>query len=328
MKTLKPLQIGGIRPGVPFLQASLAGYSDMPMRQLARRFGCPLTLTPVMLDRIAVHKKAIQRFKPFDNEYPIGAQIIGRTAETMAEAAENFIRSGYDLIDLNFACPAPKVLRRGRGGALLKHPRQALEIYRQVRDRVTVPVMVKLRAGFDNSGASREDFFALCEGLAELPPDAVVIHGRTVTQKYRDKADWGIIKQVKKNHPEMTVIGSGDVFDIAGTVRRCLSAGLDGFLVARGAIGNPWIIGEAAAICDNQPIPKPPALAEVGEVMLEHFELMLTIKPPRKTVPYFRKFAAGYCKRHPKRKQALLDLLAAKTAEQVRAKISKWFLEY
>ncbi len=113
------LKIGDITCDVPFFQASLSGYSDRAMRVIAKRYGAPLTLTGVMLDKLAVHPKAVKkmRFQPGIDEHPVGAQILGANPDTMAAAAAKFESIGYDLIDLNFACPAPKVLRRGRGGS-------------------------------------------------------------------------------------------------------------------------------------------------------------------------------------------------------------------
>ena len=124
------LKLGNIILDKPFFQAALSGYSDRAMRTLARQFGCPLTFSGVMLDKSACHKPLFKKpnYIIKDFEHPIGGQILGTDPQMMAKAAKTLCDVGYDLIDLNFACPAPKVLRRGRGGALMDDPQKIIEI--------------------------------------------------------------------------------------------------------------------------------------------------------------------------------------------------------
>jgi nifR3 family TIM-barrel protein len=304
---------------MPFIQAPLSGYTDHPMRILARRFGCPLTFTGVMLDKIALHHKALKKmkFQPQDNEHPVGAQVLGDDPEVMAAAAEKFIEVGYDLIDLNFACPAPKVLRRARGGHLMQQPAFIRETFLRTREKVETPVFMKIRIGYDSSDASKEDFWTICENAATDGVDMLAIHGRTVCQKYRGKADWAPIAEVKKRFPKLIIFGSGDIMTPEMAIQRREETGIDGIIVARGAIGNPWIFQEIRALWNGQEKPQVPSLEEQGRVMLEHFEMICSSRDERKSVPYFRKFMAGYCKRHPDRKKTLLALMACKTEQSV-----------
>ena len=132
------LKIGNINLSVPFVQAPLSGYSDYAMRRLGLDFGVPMTFSGVMLAKSAAHPKLLRNplFRPHDDEHPVGAQILSNDPATMAKAARALEGAGYDVIDLNFACPAPKVLRSRRGGYLLKEPETVIEIYRRVRDAV------------------------------------------------------------------------------------------------------------------------------------------------------------------------------------------------
>ena len=321
------LKIGDITCDVPFFQASLSGYSDRAMRVIAKRYGAPLTLTGVMLDKLAIHPKAVKkmRFQPGEDEHPVGAQILGANPDTMAAAAAKFESIGYDLIDLNFACPAPKVLRRGRGGALLTKPELVNRIFRKVRDAVKCPVMMKLRVGFDGSEASREDFWRICEESAKEGADALVIHGRTVVQKYRKTANWDVASQVKQRFPDTTILGSGDLLDAETVAQRIKTSGLDGVIIARGAIGNPWIFSEARALLEGKPKPPAPDITEQGRVLLDHFKMVAEIRPAIKAIRFFRKFAVGYCKRHPQRKKVQMDIMAAKTYEQMIDAIKQWY---
>ena len=313
------LKFGSIQLDMPFIQAPLSGYTDHPMRILAKRFGCPLTFTGVMLDKIALHHKALKKmkFQPQDNEHPVGAQVLGDDSEVMAAAAAKFIEVGYDLIDLNFACPAPKVLRRARGGHLMQQPAFIRETFLRTREKVNTPVFMKIRIGYDRSEASNEDFWTICENAATDGVDMLAIHGRTVNQKYRGKADWTLIAEVKKRFPQLTIFGSGDIMTPQIAIDRLNETGIDGIIVARGAIGNPWIFQEIRALYEDKNMPAPPTLTEQGTLMLEHFEMICATRPERKAVPYFRKFLASYCKRHPDRKKTLLALMACKTIDTV-----------
>lgn len=321
------LKLGSIELDVPFFQAALSGYSDYPMRVLAREFGAPLALTGVMLDRIALHPKAVRKllFRLGDEPHPVGAQIMGSDAETMAAAAKTFAEMGYDLIDLNFACPAPKVVRRQRGGNLLKHPREVVEIVRRVREAVATPLLIKLRKGFDESEASREDFWRICEESIAAGVDGLVIHGRTVMQRYRGEADWEILGEVKRRFPGAVIAGSGDLMDAETCAAKMKASGVDGFAVARGAVGNPWLFAELRALFEGKAPPVPPTMTEQAAVIMRHFEMILAIKPERKAIPYFRKFLAGYTKRHPQRKKVLLGLIEAKNTAELFARIQRYY---
>ena len=321
------LTLGGLKLDMPFFQAPLSGYSDHAMRILAHEYGAPLTFSPVMLDKISLHPKAVKKpiFQVHDNEHPVGAQILGSNPQTMAKSAAAFECIGYDLIDLNFACPAPKVLKRGRGGFLLQKPHTVMEIYHRVRQTVKCPVIMKLRAGFDHSESAQEDFWKICEYAAAENIDALVIHARTVAQRYRGKADWQIIAKIKRKFPNKKIIGSGDILTAETAIKRLKETNIDGILIARGAIGNPWIFAELKALWQKKSKPPEPSINEQGTIMSRHFEMICQTRPPRKAIPYFRKFLTGYCKRHPKRKIVQAELMAARDKEQLLTAIKKWY---
>ena len=320
------VKIGSIVLDVPFLQAAIAGYSDIAMRGLARRFGCPLTFAGVMIDTSAAHPVIMRKlgFRPAPNEHPVGGQIVGTEPGNMIKAAHALVDAGYDLVDLNFACPAPKVLRRGRGGEMLTDPAGVIEIFRRVRDAVKCPVTMKLRVGYDESEASKEDFWRIVETVAGDNIDALIIHGRTVNQYYRGKADWQKIIEVKKRFPHITVFGSGDIFS-PETILERLGQGIDGVAIARGAIGNPWIFASTRALLEGKPKPQHPSIEEQEDIMLNHFHEVETIHGKAKAIGYFRKFSCHYCKFHPEKKYVHTDLMAAKSSEQFLAAVKKWY---
>lgn len=321
------LQLGALTLDVPFFQASLSGYSDYAMRRLARRFGCPFALADMMLAKSAANPEVLAKpcFRPGDDEHPVGAQILGKTPATMARAAAALVAVGYDLIDLNFACPAPKVLRKGRGGALLDHPDAVIDIVRAVQDAVTCSILLKLRIGMDHTSRSLDRFWEIVTRAVEQRVDALVIHGRTVSDKFHGKADWDVLAQVKHCFPATTIVGSGDIFDAPATVGLLQRTGLDGFVVARGSVGNPWIFRDLRCVWEGRPVAPPPDLTEQRAVMLDHLDWTLQGHPELPGVGHFRKFAVGYARHHPKRKQVLLALLKAKTRAEVETAIDAWY---
>jgi tRNA-dihydrouridine synthase B len=321
------LKLGSITLDMPFIQAPLAGYTDWPMRVIARRFGAPLTFTGVMLDQIALNHKALRKklFQLGDEPHPVGAQLLGIDPADMAAAAKVFVGLGFDLIDLNFACPAPKVVRRARGGSLLANPACVMDIYRRVRDSVKCPVLMKLRIGIDRGEAAQADFWRIVEEASNEGIDALVIHGRTVEQRYKGKADWEMLTAVKQRFPKTTIFGSGDLMDARTAVERVRTSGLDGAILARGAVGNPWIFSEVRALWNGLELPPPPTLEEQGRTMLDHFLMIGRLHEMRKAVPYFRKFATGYTRRHPTRKKVHLALMAARTKDDLLRLIGEYY---
>jgi nifR3 family TIM-barrel protein len=321
------LKLGRITLDVPFFQASLSGYSDYAMRQIARDFGVPLTFTGVMLAKTVVYPKMLNSsaVRPGDDEHPIGAQILGDEPVAMVKAAKTLESIGYDLIDLNFACPAPKVLRRQRGGFLLKNPERVMEIYKAVKDSVGCPVTMKLRTGFDESDCCLEDFQDIVSRAADAKVDALIVHPRNVCQRFTGTADWQLLAELKKRFPQTTIIGSGDLFSVETIKQNMQETGVDGVAIARGAIGNPWIFSQLRASFDGGAIFVPPTLEQQGEVILKHFNLVCGLYEHKKAIMHFRKFIVAYCRLHPLRKKAQKALFSANNAEQILDAIRQWY---
>ncbi|MDD5459112.1 MAG: tRNA-dihydrouridine synthase [Phycisphaerae bacterium] len=327
MLSTKELKIGSLVLPYRFVQSPLSGYSDYAMRKLARDFGCPFTFAGVMLAKSAANPRVLRKseFHPHDDEHPVGAQIVGEEPEIMVKAAKDLVAIGYDLIDLNFACPAPKVLRRQRGGYLLNNPRLVREIIEAVRDVVMCPLTIKLRSGWDNSQESIENVFEICDFAKKTGIDAITIHGRTVEARYKGTADWGILAEIKRSLGNVTILGSGDLFEPHRIVELMQQSGLDGVSIARGAVGNPWIFRDLKAMFTGADIPAPPTIKEQSQIIRQHFELLCKLYLPKKAVVYFRKFLAQYCRRHPDRKKVQTDFVAARTASDLAEAIVKWY---
>jgi tRNA-dihydrouridine synthase B len=320
------LKLGRLDLEVPFFQASLSGYSDYAMRKLAKTYGAPLTFGGCLLDKSVLHfaNDGIG-LRPRGDEHPIGAQILGRDPVTMSQAAKTLVGLGYDLIDLNFACPAPKVLRRQRGGHLLNEPARIMEIYHRVRESVDCPVLMKLRFCFDDTADSRDKFWQIVEQACDAGVDALIVHPRSVLQRFRGSADWSVLAELKCRFPKAIIIGSGDLFDVRTIAERIRNTGVDGVVIARGAVGTPWIFRDLTAIYEGKSLPPPPGLSEQGQVVLKHFELMAGLYEPKKVINRFRKFILAYCRLHPQRRKAQKSLFAAKDRGQLFAAIEQWY---
>jgi tRNA-dihydrouridine synthase B len=321
------LKIGNLVLSVPFIQAPLNGYSDYAMRRLALDFSVPLTFSGVMLAKSAANPRMLRNpaFRPHDDEHPVGTQILGNDPAIMAAAALALQDAGYDIIDLNFACPVPKVLLRRQGGWLLNEPGTVMRIYSRVREAVTCPVTMKLRTGFDAGRESYDNFFRIVSEASRLNVDALSIHARTVVQKFTGAVDWDLLAEIKRRFPGTTLIGSGDLFEPQSTVEHLKTSKLDGVLIARGAIGNPWIYQGLHAVLAGKPEPAPPTLTQQAEVIQKHFEMICRLFRPKKAIGYFRKFLVRYCRLHPRRKQAQQVLLAASDRTQLLVAVKRWY---
>ena len=255
------------------VQAALSGYSDWPMRVIARRLGAPYTLCEVMLDQFLVQVNDRRRNRHFlhvsDEEHPVGGQLMGAEPEQFAAGAARLAQAGFDVIDINFGCPVKKVLGRCRGGYHLSQPDVALEIIERTRAVVPsqIPVTVKMRRGLDDTPESREKFFVILDGAFDRGVAAVTVHGRTVQQRYHGPSRWEFLAEVKRHAGPRTILGSGDLFSAADCLRMLQQTGVNGVTVAQGAIGNPWIFSQARALAAGEPLPPPPTVGGTGHCL-------------------------------------------------------------
>ncbi len=330
-RTLGELRIGSLRLDFPVVQAALSGYSDMPMRTIARRHGAPYTLCEVMLDKFIVELKPRKKNHHFlhvaDEEHPTGGQLMGADPAMFGPAAQRLVAHGFDVIDINFGCPVKKVLGRCRGGYHLSQPAIALEIVRRVRDAVPseIPVTLKMRRGIDDSSESRDKFFEIFDEAYRLGVAAITVHGRTVKQRYEGPSRWEFLRELKQMAGDRVVLGSGDLF----TAQACLDmiefTGVNGVTVARGAIGNPWIFEQARALAEGLPLPSPPTLHEQRDVIAEHYRLAEESYGPERCLPDMRKFAIKYSQLHPHHAEVRSDFCSVRQPGAWRDVLNKWY---
>lgn len=322
------LAIGPMRFAVPAVQAALSGYSDLAMRVMSRRCGAPYAISEGLLDKALVAGNTRKRvIELSDEDHPVAGQLLGSEPAVLAEAARALVAAGYDAVDVNFGCPVRKVMGKCRGGYLLGEPETALEIVRRVRDAVPphVPVTLKMRRGVEDGPAAEADFFAILDGAFAAGVAAITVHGRTVKQLYVGPAKWEFLAKVKAHAGARTIIGSGDLWNGADAVRMMRETGVDGVSLARGAIGNPWIFAEFAALSHGGPAPAAPTLAEQAEVLAEHYRLAEGLYGDERAERMMRKFALKYAARHPQPQAAGAALLAAKSADDRAEALRRWY---
>jgi nifR3 family TIM-barrel protein len=315
---------------IPFCQAGLAGYSDRAMRTVARRRGCPYAVTEALLDIILCNggiglRKSIDLS---DEDHPLAGQIIGSEPETMAQAAVILSSAGYDVIDLNFACPVKKIKNKARGGHMLFDVLRALSVLRAVRCAVGdgMPLSVSLRRGFDDSPESVDRFFEIFEETSQLGFAAVRVHARTVEQKYQGTSRWSFLSDLKKSHPNRVILGSGDAFTPEDAVRMKRETGVDGVWIARGAIGNPWIFRQAGQLLlDPDATPSPPSIGQQREALLEHFDIAMEIHGEQLAGRRMRKMGIKYSRFHPAGDQVKREFIQVHSLRDWRGVVGRWY---
>jgi len=329
--SLRPLSIGDIELDFPVAQAALSGYSDWPMRVIAKRLGAPYTLCEVMLDQFLVNLKERKKTSHFlhisDEEHPVAGQLMGAEPEQFAEGAMKLVAAGFDVIDINFGCPVKKVLGRCRGGFHLSQPDVALEIVRRTRDAVpdNIPVSVKMRRGIDDSEESRDNFFQIIQGAFDYGLAAATVHGRTVMQRYVGPSRWEFLTELKEQFPNNTILGSGDLFTAQDCLDMIAQTGVDGVTVARGAIGNPWIFSQARALAAGKPLPDPPRLHEQARTIRTHYELAEEVYGENRVGPIMRKFGIKYSMLHPNSVEVRSEFAKVRDKAGWESVLTKWY---
>jgi tRNA-dihydrouridine synthase B len=327
-----PLKIGPIEIGFPAVQAALSGYSDWPMRVIARRLGAPYTLCEVLLDRFVLDQKLNRanrrQLKVTQEEHPVGGQLMGADPEQFAPAAVKLVEAGFDVVDINFGCPVKKVLGRCRGGFLLSQPRTALEIIARVREALPphIPVTVKMRRGLDDTPHSRDNFDEIFAGAFERGVAAVTVHGRTVVQRYIGPSNWDILADIKRQAGDRVVLGSGDLFSAAACVEMIARTGVSGVSIARGAIGNPWIFQQVRDAVAGRPV-RWPSLFEQRDVLAEHFSLARETYGDQRSCALMRKFGIKYAQLHPQPLDVSRAFVAVKSPPEWHAVLTRWYAE-
>ncbi len=302
--------IGSVTFDAPFFQAGLAGYSDSAMRLVARRHGCPYCVTEAMLDQFLISGGRGLRVAELDHgDHPIAGQLMGSHPREMAEAARILLRLGYDVIDVNLACPVRKIKKRCRGGHLLSVPDEAIAILDSVRQSVgeDAPCTLKMRRGTDETPGGELDFFRIFEAAIKLDFASVTVHGRTVEQKYNGPSCWAFLRRLcdlypSNQTPGFAILGSGDIWQASDIFSMIKQTGVRAVSVARGCIGNPWIFTQARALLAGAQdgSSRAPSIAQQRAVLQEHFKLSVAVHGEKHASMMMRKLGIKFSCHHPR----------------------------
>jgi len=274
--------------------APMAGVTDAAMRLLCHEQGAAWAVSEMLSAKGWVfsggrNRNAQDILARLPGEGPAGLQLFGSDPAYIAEAARRLENAGFQFFDLNFGCPAPKITGNGEGSAMMRDPVRLGAVVRALSEATSLPVTVKIRAGWDSGSINAPEVARICE---DNGAKAVAVHARTRDQQYAGKADWRIIRDVKRA-VSVPVFGNGDVRGGADALRMLDETGCDAVIVGRAAQGNPWIFREIAAAMQGEEVP-PPTPEERMEMAVRHFQLEAQLYGEKLAVLQMRKHIAWY----------------------------------
>ena len=316
------MKIGNVELKNNLILAPMAGVTDLPFRLIAEKFEPGLVCTEMVSSKALFYgdNKTKQLLKTEGEKRPISMQIFGSDTESMAFAAK-YVSEFADIVDINMGCPAPKVVKNGDGSKLLLDLNKAEEIIKAVVANSKVPVTLKFRKGWDN------EHIVACE-LAKIAEkngvSAITIHGRTRDEFYSGKADWDIIKKVKES-VNIPVIGNGDIIDEESAKKMLEYTGVDGIMIGRGSMGNPWIFKQIEHyLKTGEKLPRP-TNQEKYEILKEHIELDIKEKGESVALNEMRKHIAWYTKNMKDSSSFRNQINNINNKEELMKKIEEYF---
>ncbi|HDL17940.1 MAG TPA: tRNA dihydrouridine synthase DusB [Bacteroidetes bacterium] len=308
------LKFSQIKFSSPALMAPMAGYTDKAFRRILKKTGASLLFGEfVSADGLVrENEKSLELLEFEKNERPFGIQLFGSEPEIMANAAQIVENYSPDLIDLNFGCPVPKVVKKGAGAALLKDLPRLEKIAAAVAGAVSLPVTAKIRSGWDRNT------IVVTEAARRLEAagiQAVTVHPRTRSMGYSGAADWNLIKEVKQNLT-IPIIGNGDIWQAEDAIRMMKETGCDFVMVARGALRNPWIFRQIQELLSGRE-PFSPTNFEFLQLIREHLYLAIQYRGEKRALKEIRKFLAFYLKGKPGASRIRSSVHLLETGEEI-----------
>ncbi len=311
--------------------APLAGVSDRAFRDICRRHGAEYTVSEMVSAKALCYEQATKKAENvrtaplasvFKYEMPMAIQLFGSEPEFMAEAAsliENVSYLGCEsdtkpaAIDINMGCPVHKIVGNGEGSALMKNPKLAADIVKAVKKKISLPVTVKIRAGWDKDSINAPE---MAKMLEDAGASLIAVHGRTRMQMYAPSSDNKVIAAVKKA-VSVPVVGNGDIYSALDAIRMFEETGCDGVMIARGALGNPWLFEEITARLNGVPY-TPPSVSERLSQAIIQIEQMIKEKGEYVAIAESRKHLSWYTKGMNGATRARAEINSAKTFDELK----------
>lgn len=313
------VKIGNIELGeFPLLLAPMEDVSDPPFRALCKENGADLMYSEFISSEGLIRDayKSVQKLDIYDYERPMGIQVFGNDIDSMVEAVERIEEAKPDLIDINFGCPVKKVVCKGGGAAILKDIPKMVHLTEMLVKATNLPITVKTRLGWDNDS---QHIVEVAERLQDVGIQAISIHGRTRKQMYKGVADWSLIGEVK-NNPRMIipVFGNGDIDTPQKAVEMKEKYGVDGIMIGRASIGNPWIFNEIKHYYKTGELLSPATILDRIEAARQHLKHSIAWKGDTLGVLEMRRHYANYFKGIPHFKPFRMRLVTSDAFEEVQ----------
>jgi len=312
------VQIGNIDLGeFPLLLAPMEDVSDPPFRYVCKQNGADMMYTEFISSEGLIRDaaKSRQKLDIFEYERPIGIQIFGSSIESMREATQIATKANPDLIDINYGCPVKNVACRGAGASLLQDIDKMVAMTKAVVEATHLPVTVKTRLGWDDN---TKNVYTVAERLQEVGIKALTIHGRTRAQMYKGEADWQLIREVKKN-PQIgiPIFGNGDIDSPEKAAAWKREFDVDGMMIGRASIGNPWIFREIKYFLKTGNFFPKPTIEERVEVCKTHLQKSIAWKGPKTGIFEMRRHYANYFKGIENFKETRMRLVASENLNEI-----------
>ena len=319
---LKKLKIGNVELENNLILAPMAGVTDLPFRIICKKYGNPGLICNEMVSAKAIcyeDEKTKLMLNYEDFERPISMQIFGNEPEFMGKAAEK-VSQISDILDINMGCPAPKVVKNGDGSKILLNLDLVYEITKEVVQKSLKPVTVKIRKGWDS-----EHIVAVeaAKAIEEAGASAIVVHGRTREEFYSGVADWDIIRKVKES-VKIPVIGNGDVKTEEDAKRMFEETNVDGIMIGRASLGNPWIFKQILHYRETGETLAKPTQHEVKEMMLRHARMQVEYKGGAIGIREMRKHVAWYTAGFPHSAKLRAAINQVESLQELEQMLNEW----
>ena len=295
----------------------IEAVTDLPFRLLCKEQGAGLLCMEMVSAKAILYKnRNTEELLTIDpRENPVSLQLFGSDPDIMSEIAKQIEERLFDILDINMGCPVPKVVNNGDGSALMRNPLLAGKIIEKTAKAIKKPVTVKIRKGFDDNHINAVEMAHIAE---ESGAAAIAVHGRTREQFYSGKADWDIIRQVKEA-VSIPVIGNGDILTADDVIRMQDETNCDGFMIARGAEGNPWIFKQILHYFETGEKLEKPSFAEVTDMILRHARMQIEFKGEYTGIREMRKHAAWYTAGYKNSSRLRAKICEVENYEQLQA---------
>ena len=320
---LKPINIGPLEIDDPIVLAPMSGVTDMPFRRLVKRAGAGLVVSEMIASRAMVRaaRKTMKMATHCADEYPISVQLAGCEPDVMAEAARINEDFGATIIDINMGCPVKKVTNGDAGSALMRDLGLASKLLEVTVKAVNIPVTLKMRTGWDDDTRNAPQLAKIAE---DCGIQAIAVHGRTRCQFYKGRADWPFIASVK-DAVNIPVFGNGDVVSVDDAKKLLEDSGADGILVGRGTYGRPWFLNQISHYLKTGERLADPTVEAQMEIVLEHFDAIVSHYGSQPGVKIARKHLGWYSKGLSNSAEFRQEVFQLDTPDSVKARIRAFY---